>query len=151
MKKQVLNRLEIVIREYERKIKAAFKPNRDTYNALGVGQKRFAQLLKNKAEFTSGELLRFSHYFGVEAFELLAGTYQPSNKISLTTEPKNTENATNLGEWISKEEALKKLGIKNTKFWHLQTSGAIRISKSGRKIFVDLRSIVEFLNKSRVN
>lgn len=50
-----------------------FKPSREFYEAVKIGQKRYWQIYKGKYKLTEEEYLRISTYFGVtleEAFEM---------------------------------------------------------------------------------
>ena len=51
------------IKEFEDKNQIHFKPRRDFYEKIKIGQKRFQQLRQNKVEINFCEMCRLQNYF----------------------------------------------------------------------------------------
>ena len=64
------NNLSQIIQSKEHKESILFKPNRQFFKDLGIGQKRFWQLVRNEKNLTLLETKRLSEYFGVHILEL---------------------------------------------------------------------------------
>lgn len=61
---------------------------------------------------------------------------------------KDLYNKDHLDDWISRDEAMRMLGIKQTTLQLLRDKGAIRFSQPSKKIILyDRRSIIEYLIK----
>lgn len=61
-----MNKIELTIKEFEKKFSIHFKPTQDFYKRVGIGRKRFAQLLKNEVSVTIEELHKLKEYFQLE-------------------------------------------------------------------------------------
>jgi hypothetical protein len=68
------NLLTKALSDYENRIKGKFKPDRRFYVAVNINQKRFGQLVKDKADFTRSEILALSNFFGVPPISFLEET-----------------------------------------------------------------------------
>jgi Mg2+ and Co2+ transporter CorA len=64
------NTLSQIIQIKENKENNDFKPNRQFFKDVGIGQKRFWQLVRNEKNLTSIEIKRLAEYFGVHILEL---------------------------------------------------------------------------------
>lgn len=64
------NNLEKIIAEHERKAQRPFKCSHDFYRFIGIGKRRFWQLVRNEKNLTFLEVKRLSEYFGVHFWEL---------------------------------------------------------------------------------
>ena len=153
----VRNRLASILSEYEKRIKTAFKPNRDFYRTVDIGQKRFWQLVRNKADMTYGEMLRLSAFFQVEMAELHVGSGlaagdkapQPPANVALPGENSASEPPPALPypseKWVPKEHAMQMLGIRTTRYYELVNEGWLKTTRIGRKPLVKVESIERLL------
>lgn len=64
------NNLSQIIEIKEDTENVAFKPNRKFFKDMGIGQKRFWQLVRNEKNLTSLEIQRLAEYFKVHILEL---------------------------------------------------------------------------------
>ncbi|MEA5402551.1 hypothetical protein VB776_06475 [Arcicella sp. DC2W] len=64
-------RLLPIVQSYEKKLGFTFKPNKTTYERLGINRKRLGMLLSGDAKtpLTSNEISVLSKFFGVTANE----------------------------------------------------------------------------------
>lgn len=53
-----------------------------------------------------------------------------------------------IGDFISKEEAERILGKKNTTLWKLRKDGKIKSTKVGAEVFYSRQSILDYLNRN---
>jgi len=58
-----MNNILVFITQIERKFKIAFKPTREFYKSLGIGQRRWSLLLKNEKQPDLKELESLASYF----------------------------------------------------------------------------------------
>ena len=70
MKMTLANNLSEIIKVKENKENIPFKPNRQFFKDIGIGQKRFWQLVRNEKNLTLLEIKRLAEYFGVHIWEL---------------------------------------------------------------------------------
>ena len=68
--KQSNNRLKTILKAYENDRKMTFKPNRAFFSHIGIGSRRFHQLIRNEKPLMFDEMQRLSEYFGVHILEL---------------------------------------------------------------------------------
>jgi len=61
-----MNKIDFYIKEIEKNLSISFKPTREFYKRLGIGQKRFGMLLKNETSPTVTELQSLKDYFGLK-------------------------------------------------------------------------------------
>jgi len=61
-----MNKIQYYIKEIEKNFLINFKPTRDFYKKVGIGQKRFGMLLKNETSATIDELENLKSYFGLK-------------------------------------------------------------------------------------
>lgn len=66
----ISNRLEAIITDYENRIKTNFKPTRDFFKHIGIGHRRFYQLIRNEVSLTFSEMHSLAKFFNVHIFEL---------------------------------------------------------------------------------
>ncbi len=64
------NNLSKIIKIKEGEENVSFKPSRQFYKEIEIGQKRFWQLVRNEKNLTLLEIKRLSEYFGVHIWEL---------------------------------------------------------------------------------
>lgn len=64
------NTLSQIIKIKEGKENIPFKPNRQFFKDVCIGQKRFWQLVRNEKNLTSIEIKQLAEYFGVHVLEL---------------------------------------------------------------------------------
>ena len=60
-----MNKIEKTIKEFEIKFSIQFKPTQAFYMRIGIGRKRFAQLVRNEVSATIEELTGLKDYFGL--------------------------------------------------------------------------------------
>lgn len=72
---QLKNNLETKIKELEKK-GFRFKPGRNFFIEIGIGQKRWGQLMRNEKPITTEELQNVSSLFGIPVGQLIE---QPTN------------------------------------------------------------------------
>lgn len=65
-----MNRLKKFIEGLERP-NFPFKPQRAFYDTVGIGQKRFWQIMRNDKQPTFDEAESLANYFGIQAKDLL--------------------------------------------------------------------------------
>lgn len=65
-----MNRINTIIKENEEATKTSFKPTLDFFKFIGIGRRRFYQLVRNEVSPTFLEMQRLSDYFGVHILEL---------------------------------------------------------------------------------
>lgn len=65
-----INRLNIVINDYEAEKKTPFKPSHEFCKFIGIGKRRFHQLIRNEKPLMFDEMQRLSEYFDVHILEL---------------------------------------------------------------------------------
>ena len=63
--KLLTNRLEEIIKEKEKTTFTHFKPTRDFFKKVGIGQKRFHQLVRNEVSMTFQEMIHLAAYFDI--------------------------------------------------------------------------------------
>ncbi len=83
----ISNRLEAIIMDYESRIKTNFKPTRDFFKYIGIGHRRFYQLIRNEVSLTFSEMHSLANFFGVHILELHECTTkyisnEPTNSVS---------------------------------------------------------------------
>ncbi|WP_338814992.1 hypothetical protein V9L05_07575 [Bernardetia sp. Wsw4-3y2] len=66
----IANKLSQIIESKESKENNVFKPNRQFFKDVEIGQKRFWQLVRNEKNLTILEMKRLASYFGVHILEL---------------------------------------------------------------------------------
>ncbi len=76
------NNLEKIISEHERQVQRPFKCSHDFYRFIGIGKRRFWQLVRNEKNLTILEMKRLADYFNVHIWELHDFTKKllPKNK-----------------------------------------------------------------------
>lgn len=62
-----MNKILNHIKQIEAKYMITFKPTREFYETIGIGQRRWQMLLKNKTAITSVEMENLKKYFGLES------------------------------------------------------------------------------------
>ncbi len=68
--KIIKNRLQTLIEEQEKTTLSTFKPTLDFFKHIGIGRKRFHQLIRNEVSPTFSEMHALADYFGVKIWEL---------------------------------------------------------------------------------
>ncbi len=68
------NRLSEIIQSFEVDKNLPFKPNRNFFNNISIGQRRFHQLIRNEKALQFDEMQRLSDYFSVNILELHEST-----------------------------------------------------------------------------
>ncbi len=68
--------------------------------------------------------------------------------ITKLTENSAKESKPQIGDWISRQQAMGFLGCKNTTIRELEKKGELNFSKIGRKIFVKKSEVEELLNRN---
>lgn len=53
-----------------------------------------------------------------------------------------------IGDWITRQQAMKFLGYRNTTMRELEKSGELTFSQVGRKKFIQKQEIIDFLNRN---
>ena len=53
-----------------------------------------------------------------------------------------------IGDWITRQQAMKFLGYQNTTMRELEKSGELTFSQVGRKKFIQKQEIIDFLNRN---
>ena len=67
-----MNKISILINELiEEKFLITFKPTREFYKKVGIGQKRFQMLRENKTSPTFEEMQKLSEYFNIPYTQLV--------------------------------------------------------------------------------
>lgn len=66
----ISNRLEAIISDYESNLNFTFKPTRKFFKDIGIGHRRFYQLVRNEVSPTFEEMCALANYFGVHIWEL---------------------------------------------------------------------------------
>ena len=64
------NRLKTILEAYEKDRKTPFKPNRAFFTHIGIGSRRFWQLVRNEKSLLFDEMQSLSKYFSVHILEL---------------------------------------------------------------------------------
>ena len=64
------NNLSEIIKRKESRDRSDFKPNRTFFKDIGIGQKRFWQLVRNEKNLTLLEAKRLAEFFNVHVLEL---------------------------------------------------------------------------------
>jgi len=67
-----MNKILDFIKKIESKYFITFKPTKDFYKHVGIGQKRWKMILNNDVPINSNEIEKLSDYFEVPANELLS-------------------------------------------------------------------------------
>ena len=133
------NRLEVVINEYCKNHHLnKFKPNRAFFLHIGIGQKRFWQLVRNEVEMTFGEMNRLSEYFDTPLSELHTVTVaelQPQNSVPQVPN----------FEYITQGDAMSLLNLGKTKIWELRRDGVLPEHKVGRKVYFSRQDVIRLV------
>ena len=66
-----MNKFKHLIEEIENKYLISFKPTRQFYESVKIGQKRWHQILRNEKEPMIDELKRLAKYFGLSINDLI--------------------------------------------------------------------------------
>lgn len=82
--KQAKNRLQTIVQAYEQDRKTPFKPNRAFFSHIGIGSRRFYQLIRNEKSLMIDEMQRLADYFNVHILELHDTTIKFLPKEPLT-------------------------------------------------------------------
>ena len=69
-----MNRINEIIKANEEQTKTSFKPTLDFFKFIGIGRKRFYQIVRNEVSPTFEEMQRLSDYFNVDILELHEST-----------------------------------------------------------------------------
>ncbi|WP_375562143.1 hypothetical protein ACE193_06220 [Bernardetia sp. OM2101] len=64
------NTLKAILEAHEKQTKMPFKPNRAFFTHIGIGSRRFYQLIRNEKPMMFDEMQRLAKYFNVHIFEL---------------------------------------------------------------------------------
>jgi excisionase family DNA binding protein len=75
------------------------------------------------------------------ADELMKLTYQ------IAELRKGFEQNQSMGDWITRDQAMKFLGYQNTTMRELEKKGELTFSKVGRKKFIQKQEIIEFIER----
>lgn len=59
-----------------------------------------------------------------------------------------SSNLPGIEDYISKEEAMRITGKKETTLWKLRKDGKIKAAKMGQEVFYSRKSIIDYLNKN---
>lgn len=59
-----------------------------------------------------------------------------------------TTHNTNLGDWLTEEQAQELLGKRTTSLWGLRKTGQVKFSKIGGRIYYDRQSILDHLKSN---
>lgn len=70
----ISNRLEAIIMDYEIKLSCTFKPTRIFFKKIGIGHRRFYQLVRNEVSPTFQEMIHLAAYFDVSVWEFHEST-----------------------------------------------------------------------------
>lgn len=70
----IKNRLQTIIEENEKANFSNFKPNLEFFKHIGIGRKRFHQLVRNEVSPTFQEMIHLAAYFDVSVWELHEST-----------------------------------------------------------------------------
>ena len=65
------NSLNKIIADHEYKFGGVWKPNRHFYQTVGIGQKRFGQILRNEVSPTIEETALLADFFNVNPTEII--------------------------------------------------------------------------------
>ena len=65
-----MNKIAIYVQELEKKSLGTFKPTRQWYDKMGIGQKRWKLLINNEAEPTAREIKNLANFFGCKIADL---------------------------------------------------------------------------------
>jgi excisionase family DNA binding protein len=76
------------------------------------------------------------------ADELMKLTYQ------ITELRKGFEQDQSMGDWITRDQAMKFLGYQNTTMRELEKNGELTFSKVGRKKFIRKQEIIDFIARN---
>lgn len=71
-----MNRINKIIKANEEQTKTTFKPTLDFFKLIGIGRKRFYQLVRNEVSPTFAEMQRLAEYFNIHILELHDTTIQ---------------------------------------------------------------------------
>jgi hypothetical protein len=69
----IKNKIRIRIKEIEKK-GFRFAPGRSFFIEIGIGQKRWGQLMRNEKPITTDELSKISTYFNIPVYQLIEKT-----------------------------------------------------------------------------
>lgn len=70
-----MNRLKQTIEGMERP-NFPFKPQKEFYHKLGIGRKRFWQIMRNEAQPNITEMESIAKYFGIDKTDLLTNSQE---------------------------------------------------------------------------
>ena len=68
------NRLDAIIKKNEEQTKQNFSPTLDFFKHIGIGRRRFRQIVRNEVSPTFSEMQILADYFGVHILELHEST-----------------------------------------------------------------------------
>ncbi len=79
-----MNRINEIIKANEEQTKTTFKPTLDFFKFIGIGRKRFYQLVRNEVSPTFAEMQKLAEYFGIHILELHDSTieYLPRDSVA---------------------------------------------------------------------
>ena len=75
--------------------------------------------------------------------------HQKMDRIISIIQQLPTTHNTNLGDWLTEEQAQELLQRKTTSLWDLRKQKKIIASKIGNRTFYDKSSIIEYLEKNK--
>jgi len=68
--------------------------------------------------------------------------------IEISEIKKQLEQSFSIGDWITRQQAMKFLGYQNTTMRELEKSGELTFAQVGRKKFIRKKEIIDFLNRN---
>jgi hypothetical protein len=81
----------------------------------------------------------------------LAILNQKIDRLNSVVSQLPTTHNTNLGDWLTEEQARELLQRGATSLWDLRKRKKIIASKIGNRTYYDKNSIINFLNKNKIN
>lgn len=89
--------------------------------------------------------------FAEKIFQELDKLNRKIDRISSMVQGMPTTHTTDLGDWLTEEQAQELLQRKTTSLWDLRKRKKIIASKIGNRTYYDKNSIINFLNKNKIN
>ena len=68
--------------------------------------------------------------------------------IEISEIKKQLEQSQSIGDWITRQQAMKFLGYRNTTMREIEKSGELNFAQVGRKKFILKQEIIDFLNRN---
>ena len=90
-------------------------------------------------------------HFTERIFEELNRLERKIDRISSMVQGMPTKHTTDLGDWITEEQARELLQRGATSLWDLRKRKKITASKIGNRIYYNRQSIINYINKNQIN